>query len=295
MNTSTPLPVNPINDANDADLRIEHQLKRLWGALQMPFAKSVRTPFRWPAFDHTVHRLQQMVQVRSSGVLCGENGTGKSRLLAYALEQLPHKAYKILHIHHTSLSASELLRVICCELDIAPAFRRSDTLRLIANNWAQPDGRFPVMVIDEAQNLSASALEELRLLSCTQLDGSTDFILLLCGDLELMPTLRMRLNRPLLFRLGFQLQMLPLDPVSLQRYIEHRLKDAAFPDDALQPEACAMAAQACAGLMRNADALMRAAIQCAAADNSPLIRTPHIQHALDMLPWLAAYPANTSP
>lgn len=274
----------PLQAQGEPDIGV--QLKRLWGATHMPFAKSVRNPFRHPAFDQTLHRLHQMIQVRSSGVLCGDNGVGKSQLLSFALKQLPPKAYKILHLHHTSLSGNELLRVVCQQLEQTPAFRRSDTLRTIAHNWCQPDGRFPVLVIDEAQNLSAQALEELRLLSCAQLDASTDFVLLLCGDLELMPTLRMRVNRPLLSRLGFQLQLQPLTPELMLAYINHRLAESAIPVDVLELPARALAVQICCGLMRNADTLMRAAIQCAALADHATINTQHLQYALDILPWL---------
>ncbi|MEI2423271.1 AAA family ATPase [Arthrospira platensis SPKY2] len=266
---------------------IDVQLRRIWGASHMPFAKTVRTPFEYPAFQQLIHRLLQMIQVRSSGVLCGDNGIGKSQLLACALKQLPPKAYKILHLHHTSLSGNELLRVLCRQLEQTPAFRRSDTLRLIANNWVQSDGRFPIVVIDEAQNLSANALEELRLLSCAQLDGCTDFVLLLCGDLELMQTLRMRINKPLLSRLGFQLQMQPLDPSTLQAYIDHRFKEAGFGSDILEDGARTLAVQISGGILRHTDTLLRAALQCAALDNQPTITTQHLQKALDILPWLA--------
>jgi len=53
------------------------------------------------------------------------------------------------------------------------------------------------MVLDDAQNISATALEELRLLSCARRDTQPPFSLLLLGDEQLLPRLQMGINAPL--------------------------------------------------------------------------------------------------
>ena len=53
--------------------------------------------------------------------------------------------------------------------------RRSDNVMLIRQGWQQLERLWPVVVLDEAQNLSATALEEVRLLSCNRRDTQPPF------------------------------------------------------------------------------------------------------------------------
>ncbi len=270
---------------------IEHQLKTLWGAAAMPFGKTVREPFLWPAFERATARLQQMAQVRSSGVLSGPNGTGKSYLLSRCLAQLPEKRYAVFRLHHTSLSGGDLLRSLCRLLGHRPAFRRSDTLGLIAKSWAALDGRFPLVVIDEAQNLDAPALEELRLLGCADLDTRTLFGLVFAGDLDLLPRLQMGVNRPLLARIAFHVELAPLEPPEMAGYIDARLREVSMPPDCLEPDARLLLCQASGGILRTAGTLARLAIQNAATGQAHLVTAAHVQAALDELPWVAGLQA----
>jgi hypothetical protein len=81
------------------------------------------------------------------------------------------------------------LRALCLKLEIQPKFRRSDNVNLITQSWKSLQPRWPLVVVEEAQNPSAVALEELRLLSCARLD-SVPFSLLLVGDHSLLGKLK---------------------------------------------------------------------------------------------------------
>src|SRR5207244_13144696 len=84
------------------------------------------------------------------------------------------------------LTATDLIRLLCAELGVKPRMRRSDNLREIRSAWQQLDGLWPLIVFDEAQDLSASALEELRLLSCDRRGSQAPFRLLLVGGEQLL-------------------------------------------------------------------------------------------------------------
>jgi type II secretory pathway predicted ATPase ExeA len=95
--------------------------------------------------------------------------------------KLSEKQFKVLVLTHSSLSGSDLLRALSLVLEIRPKFRRSDNVAAITEAWASLGSRWPVLIVEEAQNLSAAALEELRLLSCAKLD-KVPFSLVLVGD-----------------------------------------------------------------------------------------------------------------
>lgn len=266
---------------------LEHQLKVLWGATAMPFGKTVRTPFLWSGFEQTLRRLKQGIGLRSSGVLTGTNGVGKSFLLAHCLKQLPEKEYTVLRLHHTSLTGSDTLRTLCFLLGEKPRFRRSDTIELIGQCWEQLEGRFPLLVVDEAQNLSAPALEELRLLSCAHLDTRPVFSLILAGDEHLLPRLQLGINRSLLTRLGFYIELSPVDPSQAAAYIKARLREVSITEDAFDPAACQLLHQASDGALRTLNLLAQQALQNAAEENTDQIGPAHVQQAIEQLPWFA--------
>ena len=270
-----------------AEHNLEHQLKALWGATAMPFGKTVRAPFRWPGFDRAHSRLHQAIALRSSGVLTAPNGAGKSYLLAHCLGQLPDKQYAVINLHHTSLTGSDILRSLCHRLGQKPRFRRSDTIELIGQSWGKLEGRFPLLVIDEAQNLAAPALEELRLLGCAHLDARPLFGLILAGDEDLLPRLQLGINRSLLTRLGFCIALEPVEPDQAAAYIQTRLREVSMPEDTIESAACQLLWQASDGALRTINLLARQAIQNAAEEQTATIAPAHVQQAIEQLPWFA--------
>jgi len=266
---------------------LPHQLKVLWGATAMPFGKQVRRPFHWSGFERARHRLRQAIGIKSSGVLTGQNGTGKSFLLAHCLKELSDKEYAVFHLHHTSLTGSDILRSLCFQLGEKPRFRRSDTLQLIGQCWDKLEGRFPLLVIDEAQNLTGPALEELRLLGCAHLDARALFGLILAGDQDLLPRLQLGINRSLLSRLGFYIELQPLQPDQSRAYIQSRLREVSMPEDSLESAACQLLHQGSNGALRTLNLLARQAIQIAAEQDASKITPQHVQDAIERLPWFA--------
>jgi len=84
------------------------------------------------------------------------------------------------------------------------------------------------VALDEAQDFSATALEEVRLLTCDRRDTQPPFSLILVGDDQLLPRLQMGINAPLLARLSFCLQLQPWTLEELQGYFQARLQAASI-------------------------------------------------------------------
>jgi general secretion pathway protein A len=211
--------------------------KSLWGASTMPFMTGAKPAFEHPDFELIGSRIAAMCSISASGLLNGSNGAGKSYLLAHLLEgKLPDKQFKTLVLTHSSLSGSDLLRALCLLQGMNPKFRRSDNVAAITQSWKGSDNRWPVLIIEEAQNLSALALVELRLLCCASLDR-VPFSLLLVGDNSLLAKLQMGVHAPLRSRLGYSLKLAPLNAEQSRQYIQHGLEAASIHSDPLQPQA----------------------------------------------------------
>jgi general secretion pathway protein A len=265
---------------------LDTALKSLWGASQLPFAAEVEEPYASESFEQIRHRLQQLVGVRASGLLHGPNGVGKSLLIQHFLRSLPEKRYKTLVLSHSSVTGTDLLRLLCSELGQRVRMRRSDNVLLIRQGWQQLDRLWPVVVMDEAQNLSATSLEELRLLSCDRRDTQPPFSLLLVGDEQLLPRLQMGINAPLLARLSFCLRLEPWTPEQLRGYVQARLEQVGIHANPFEAPALSLLLQAGNGLPRLLNHLAQRALEEAATQNSRTVTTAHMQRALDLLPWV---------
>lgn len=195
-------PVNPPD--------LDTALKSLWGASQLTFGAAVEKPYAFDPFKETRRRLEPLVAVRACGLHHSPNGVGKTLRVRHFLQGLPDKSYKTLVRSHSSATGTDLLRLWCLELGQTARLRRSDNVMLIRQGWQQLDRLWPVVVLEEAQNLSAIALEEVRLLSWERRDTQPPFSLLLVGDEQRLPRLQMGINAPLLARLSFCLWHIPL-------------------------------------------------------------------------------------
>lgn len=266
---------------------LEAALKSLWGASQTPFGAAVAKPYASPGFSQMRHRLEQLVWVRASGLLHGPNGVGKTLLAQHFLQSLPDKRYKSLVLSHCSVTGTDLLRLVCVELGQNPRLRRSDNVTLIRQGWQQLDRVWPILVLDEAQNLSATALEEIRLLTCDRRDTQPPFSLVLIGDEQLLPRLQMGINAPLLARLSFCLELKPWSHQELAGYIQARLQEVGIHSEPFEPAALQLLIQAGRGLPRLLNHLAQRALEEAALDNSRAITSAHVQRALELMPWVA--------
>ena len=162
--------------------------------------------------------------------LTGEVGTGKTTLSRLLLEQLPADT-RIALVLNPRQDAVELLESICEELHIDIEGRRGSSKTLIdaLNAYlldAYAKGLRVVVLIDEAQNLPADALEQVRLL--TNLETHTQKLLqiLLLGQPELRDMLARPDLRQLAQRITARYHLMPLDARGTAAYLRHRWRVA---------------------------------------------------------------------
>ena len=278
-----------LNRTNPA-LSLEAELKALWGAGAWPFTAAVQKPYASRSFTEAYDQLVQLFAVKASGVLSGPNGVGKSLLVSALLEQLPQKAYRPILLTHSSITAAELIRHLCRIQGLETSNRRGDNVLTLRKAWKETSPAWPVLIIEEAQNLSVTAMEEVRLLAADRSDTQMPFSLLLVGDDNLMARLLLGVNRPLLSRFGFCIQMETWAQEDLQAYIHSRLQEAAIHTDLLEPQAEQLLLQASGGLPRTLNHLAQRAMEHAARAHSRLITADHVRLALKQLPWLTKLP-----
>ncbi len=160
-------------------------------------------------------------------LLTGEIGAGKTTVCRCFLEQVPAHC-KVAYIFNPKLSVVELLQSVCQEFQIpiaqaAPSVKECiDPLNayLLASHAA---GHNNVLIIDEAQNLSAELLEQLRLLTNLETNERKLLQIVLIGQPELRDMLRRPELEQLAQRVVARFHLGALNPQETMQYIAHRL------------------------------------------------------------------------
>ena len=179
--------------------------------------------------DALAHLLYGIGQGGGGGFvqLTGEVGTGKTTLCRLLLEQLPENT-RVALVLNPKVSPLELLETICEELKLDIEGRQGSLKGMVdrLNAYlldAYAQGLRVVLIIDEAQNLSAEALEQVRLL--TNLETPTQKLLqiILLGQPELRELLAREDLRQLAQRITARHHLTPLTPDETEAYLRHRL------------------------------------------------------------------------
>ncbi|RVU47441.1 ExeA family protein [Rubrivivax rivuli] len=177
-------------------------------------------------------------------LLTGEVGAGKTTVCRCFLEQVPAHC-RVAYIFNPKLSVAELLQTVCGEFGIPlPAQADSVKAHVDALNAfllaGHAKGEQAVLVIDEAQSLSAEVLEQLRLLTNLETAERKLLQIILIGQ----PELREMVARPELEQLAQRIvaryHLGPLSLAETQQYIQHRLS-VAGPSAPLPFSAAALA------------------------------------------------------
>ncbi|MEJ2645207.1 MAG: AAA family ATPase [Gammaproteobacteria bacterium] len=210
-----------------------------------PFSITPDPRFLYMSARHREALAHLLYGVGESGgfvQLTGEVGTGKTTVCRCLLEQAPDDVAVAL-ILNPRLDAVELLATICDELGVA--YPEGATVKQLVDRLnahlldAHGRGRRTVLVIDEAQNLSAEVLEQVRLL--TNLETTQDKLLqvILIGQPELKQILERSDLRQLAQRITARYHLEPLSFAETRDYVRHRLRVAGasgrlFTDGALR-------------------------------------------------------------
>ena len=173
-------------------------------------------------------------------LLTGEIGTGKTTILRSMIKKIPQDV-KLARLYNTRVDSDQLIAMICEDFGIDT--KGSDKTLLLSRLTDFLIGQYArggksIIIIDEAQNLSAGLLEEIRLLSNLETDKSNLLQIILIGQPELNATLSRPELRQLRQRIAVTVHLSALNHEETGDYIRHRLRVAGNEDGVrFSPEA----------------------------------------------------------
>src|SRR5438067_2797513 len=208
-----------------------------YGFSEKPFSLTPDPKYLYRGESHgNAFDLLQYAISRREGfvVVTGDIGTGKTTLCRALLEQIDRTTFTAL-VLNPFLTEEDLLRRILQDFGVisreevkAGRLAQVTKQELIDTLYDFLLGLIPlkasaVLIIDEAQNLPLSVLEQIRILSNLETDKDKLLQIILVGQLNLQPLLRSPELRQLDQRVSIRYELKPLDADSFAAYVAHRL------------------------------------------------------------------------
>jgi putative secretion ATPase (PEP-CTERM system associated) len=167
-------------------------------------------------------------------VITGEVGAGKTTLVRSLLEQLDPQKVVAAQLVSTQLDAEDMLRAVAAAFGLP--IRATEKAELLATLEAflcqqVQERRRALLVVDEAQNLTPRAIEELRMLSNFQFGDRALLQSFLVGQPELRALMQSREMQQLRQRVIASYHLGPMDRQETQAYVEHRLTRVGWNGD----------------------------------------------------------------
>lgn len=240
-----------------------------WNLRERPFEATWDTRYYFQSRDHdeALNRLSFLVGERTMniGMLTGEIGCGKTLTRAVFTSQLDRAKFHVITQESSAFAFKDLLGAVLTSLDPEgkgqSKFARCERLRHAAER-IHSENRHLVLIFDEAQEMSLSTLNELKLLTNLNGGGQNYLTIILLGQPELrglvtkLPAIDQRIS------LRFHLRSLPQEDAPA--YIQHRLKMAGHPTGELfAPETVVRAHQVSKGVPRELNRLAKLALEYA--------------------------------
>lgn len=238
-------------------------------------------------FDSRTHRKAMaylgygLAQGEGFITVTGEIGAGKSTLVAHVMANIDRARLNAISLVSTQVEGDDMLRLVAQGLGVATERQEKARLLDLVETRLEEElraGKRTLLIVDEAQNLPVSALEELRMLSNFQIGGRALLQIVLLGQ----PEFRDKLAAPGLEQLRQRViathHLEAMDADEVAAYVRHRLTRVDWqgnPD--FEPEAFAAVHRYSGGIPRKVNQLMQRVLLAAALENAELVTAAMVE------------------
>ncbi|MFK7829080.1 MAG: ExeA family protein [Congregibacter sp.] len=208
-----------------------------YGFREEPFRLS---PDHTLAFQHRGYKKARAYMayafMRAEGfvMVTGRPGTGKTTLIGALVEDLAKERVHTANLVCSQLEADDLLKMVAYEFGIDLSISDKGTLLQHLSRQLQKwhrEGRRALLIVDEAQDLSITAMEELRLLTNMQVDRRPLLQIFLLGQPELRELILSPALEQVHQRIVAASHLQPLESDETEAYIRHRLLEVGWKGD----------------------------------------------------------------
>jgi general secretion pathway protein A len=264
--------------------------EKFYGLTASPFQLSPDHRF---FFESSVHRtaLAHLTYGLSQGegfiIITGEVGAGKTTLVGHLFETLDKQRFVAARVVSTQLQGDDMLRMVAAAFGLPIADTNKATLLRLVESFLltnQQQGKRCLLVVDEAQNLSVSALEELRMLSNFQSGAHAPLQSFLLGQPQFRAILASPDLEQLRQRVIASYHLGPLAPAETRLYVEHRLRAVGWKQDPrLTDDAYDAIYTATGGVPRRINTLCSRVLLLGFLEENHLLDRSHVERVAEEL------------
>jgi type II secretory pathway predicted ATPase ExeA len=211
-------------------------LLALYGLKFNPFAPNIPVDALWspPGLDGYAFRLDNLVSDGGFAIIAGEPGLGKSKVLhlfAHRLQRYEELVVGVMERPQSRLNDFYREMGALFGVDLSPANRYGGfkVLRERWNHHIKSTLFRPVLLIDEAQEMPACCMNEIRLMTSANFDSRNLLTTVLCGDNRLPERFRSSALVSIGSRIRLRIMLQPYGSADLLDYLEHILEQAGAP------------------------------------------------------------------
>ena len=258
-----------------------NELRTHFGFSRLPFTRHTPTEafFRHPGFEEATRRLRFIVELDGVAVLMAEAGCGKSLLLGELSDELQREGRAVHYFAHSTAGPFGLVNVLARKAGISPRRSRAETAMALSEALCAAD-RKQVVVCDEAHLLSDETLEDLRLLTISDFDRKSPFLLVIAGQPQLDDRLADPIHHGLDQRIPTFARLAPLGPDETADYLACRLAAAGAKGNPVFEQGAVEAIyDASGGVPRRVNNVANGALVVAASRNRRLVTAQDVHDA----------------
>lgn len=252
---------------------------------EAPFSKEIDDKDLWLPSSKAavVDDLIEALEGRSSVLLTGDPGTGKTCVLRALRHRLPREGFRLTYCHNATLGRRDFYRQLCLVLGLSTSATAAAVFFAVSKHVEDlgKDKLHPVFLLDEAHLLHQDMLDHLHILLNYEWDRRALLSLVLVGLPDLEERLGKRRNRSLCSRIAQRLRIDPLVAVDTAEYIAHRLKLVGFHKDLFTDESITLLHEHTGGAMRDIDRMATAAMRVTAKRKRKLVERDVIAQVIE--------------
>jgi general secretion pathway protein A len=264
-----------------------NKLLSTYGLAREPFTKDIAPAemLQTELLQDALQSLKAAIEGRTSAVVTGDSGSGKTCLLRALEEDLPQGRYRLHYAHNSTVNRRDFYRQLSIGMGLEPHSSFAALHASISQHIQELASQHKLRVIimlDEAHLLSIQVLEQLHILLNFEKDSKPWLSLILIGLPDLRETLKRNVLASLTARMPIRIHLQPLEADQVRLYIRHRMNTAGCRRDVFSDDALLLMSKATGGIMRRLDVLGDQCLITALKSKSNIVDAAVVQKAIQI-------------
>ena len=218
-----------------------NKLKNFFGLKKVPFSKTIAASelYKSQSLLDVNAKMDFALENEDFYLITGAAGSGKSTSLRFALSQIDPRLYPSVYLTAENYKIGDIAKLFLSGLNITPAYNGYKALNQVKQSVTKMQAeknQKPVLIIDEAQQLSLTTMISIKNLVNFEIDSKSKMLVILCGQYELLNKIKSVSLESLRRRIRIHSSIKAITLEECSKFIDYQMKLAGverkvFPDE----------------------------------------------------------------